>query len=422
MSVPRGPFRPEVWRSPLRGPWLTSLFGAVLLVGIPVMLITGLVSYAAYDPRLSGNDTTPSRGVLGFYLFNWVTSPSWIYRVSQGTHVVLGLVLIPIVLAKLWSVIPRLFEWPAVRSAAHALERASLALLVGGAIFEFVTGVADVEYFYPWKFSFYDAHLYGAWVFGTAFVVHVALKTPVMWRSLRARSLRAELRTSLADTRSEEPDEHGLVPVAPAAPTVSRRSVLALVFGSSGAVFLLTAGQTIRPLRSLALLSPRARAVSTGRAGTANAFEINRTFAAAGIGHAATGPAWRLAVHGRRSASLTRDELLALPQHTEELPIACVEGWSTVQTWTGVRLSDLAGMVGIEEPGSLFVDSLEQPGKPFRSVTLAANQARDIRSLLALRVNGVDLSLDHGYPARIILPAAPGVHCTKWVARLVFQK
>ena len=41
-------------------------------------------------------------------------------------------------------------------------------------------------------------------------------------------------------------------------------------------------------------------------------------------------------------------------------------------------------------------------------------------SLLALHVNGSDLSPDHGYPARVIVPAAPGVHNTKWVTRLTF--
>jgi DMSO/TMAO reductase YedYZ molybdopterin-dependent catalytic subunit len=45
----------------------------------------------------------------------------------------------------------------------------------------------------------------------------------------------------------------------------------------------------------------------------------------------------------------------------------------------------------------------------------------DPDSLLALRVNGVDLSLDHGYPARVIGPANPGVHNTKWVANLMFM-
>jgi DMSO/TMAO reductase YedYZ molybdopterin-dependent catalytic subunit len=40
--------------------------------------------------------------------------------------------------------------------------------------------------------------------------------------------------------------------------------------------------------------------------------------------------------------------------------------------------------------------------------------------MLALRVNGADLSLDHGFPARLMIPAAPGVHCTKWVRSIQF--
>jgi DMSO/TMAO reductase YedYZ molybdopterin-dependent catalytic subunit len=45
---------------------------------------------------------------------------------------------------------------------------------------------------------------------------------------------------------------------------------------------------------------------------------------------------------------------------------------------------------------------------------------RDGRALLALRVGGADLSPDHGYPARVIVPAAPGVMNTKWVRQLTF--
>ena len=55
-----------------------------------------------------------------------------------------------------------------------------------------------------------------------------------------------------------------------------------------------------------------------------------------------------------------------------------------------------------------------------RQATLSRDQIDDERSLLALRVNGADLSPDHGYPARVIVPALPGVHCTKWVSRLTF--
>ncbi|MGI8759617.1 MAG: molybdopterin-dependent oxidoreductase, partial [Acidimicrobiales bacterium] len=77
---PPGPFRRETWRSPLRGPWLTSFLGLVLLLGLTVLALTGLVSYAAYNPRLGANDLTPGRGLLGFYLFDWPTSPVWLYR------------------------------------------------------------------------------------------------------------------------------------------------------------------------------------------------------------------------------------------------------------------------------------------------------------------------------------------------------
>jgi DMSO/TMAO reductase YedYZ molybdopterin-dependent catalytic subunit len=108
-NPPPGPFRPEFWRSPLRGPWLTSVLGLVLLGGITLVAVTGLLSYAAYNPWLPLNDLTPGKGLLGFYLFDWPTRPSWLYRLTQGTHVILGLTLLPVLLAKLWSVIPKLF-------------------------------------------------------------------------------------------------------------------------------------------------------------------------------------------------------------------------------------------------------------------------------------------------------------------------
>ena len=92
-------------------------------------------------------------GLLGFYLFSWPTHPVWLYRVNQGVHVTLGLVLIPILLAKLWSVLPKLFEWPPLRGPAHALERLSLLLLVGGVVFEFVTGILNIQQWYTFPGS-----------------------------------------------------------------------------------------------------------------------------------------------------------------------------------------------------------------------------------------------------------------------------
>jgi hypothetical protein len=122
------------WRSPLRGPWLTSVFGATLLVLLPIVIVTGLLSYIAYGPRF-GQAIPFDVGWLKLPTFDWPTRPSWLYRLNQGLHVGLGLVVIPVVLAKLWSVIPLLFAWPPARSVAQVLERLTLLMLVGGILF-----------------------------------------------------------------------------------------------------------------------------------------------------------------------------------------------------------------------------------------------------------------------------------------------
>ncbi|MFJ4801577.1 molybdopterin-dependent oxidoreductase [Streptomyces murinus] len=411
----RLPTSPGFWRSPLRGPWFTSVLGLVLLVGITVLFVTGLVSYAAYNPGLSRvNDTTPDKGLLGFYLFAWPTDPVWLYRLTQGVHVTLGITLIPVLLAKLWSVVPRLFALPPARSVAHALERISLLLLVGGGLFEFTTGVLNIQLDYIFPGSFYPLHFYGAWVFFAAFVAHAVLKTPTALRTVRRR-LRDEPEEGVT------PEADTLVPPRPDRPTVSRRGAFGLVGGGSLLLFLTTVGQSLGgPFRRTALLAPHGTADLNGGP---NGFQINKTAAYAGITAADTHEdAWRLVVTGRTgTVRLSRAQLLQLPLHSSSLPIACVEGWSTAdQWWRGVRLRDLAALVGHDgDPPDVLVESLQRHGA-FRRAALRANQVADPRTLLALYVNGEELSPDHGHPARVIVPAAPGVLNTKWVGRLTF--
>ncbi|MFJ6701167.1 MULTISPECIES: molybdopterin-dependent oxidoreductase [unclassified Streptomyces] len=409
---PPGPARPGFWRSPLRGPWLTGVFGLVLLVGITTLFVTGLLSYAAYNPDLAArNDPTPDKGWLGFYLFTWPTSPYWLYRLTQGTHVVLGVVLVPVLLAKLWSVIPKLFEWPPVRSVSNALERLSLLFLVGGAGFTFATGILNIQLDYVFPGSFYPLHFYGAWVFIGAFAIHVAFRF-----SRAVRGVRAGHRSRPVPGSREAA---GLVTPRPAPATISRRGAVAMVGAGSLALLAVTAGQSIGGWwRRTALLAPHGRDPGSGP----NGFQINKTAASVGIRPSDVGPAWRLTVRGAgRQEVLTREMLLTMPQHDSALPIACVEGWSTPdQQWSGVRLTDLAALVGLgTDTPQVLVESVQRGGA-FSSVVLAANQARDDRSLLAMRVNGADLSPDHGFPARVIIPGAPGVHNTKWVSRLTF--
>jgi DMSO/TMAO reductase YedYZ molybdopterin-dependent catalytic subunit len=407
-----GPHDPRFWRSPLRGPWLTSVLGLLLLGALAVVAASGFLSHAAYEPRLAGNAIVPPGRDLPFLDGGWPTAPAWLYALTQGLHVNVGLVAIPLLLAKLWSVIPRLFAWPPARSPAQAVERLGIALLVGSGLFEFATGVCNAQNWYPFGFNFVVAHYYGAIVLVASLAVHVAVKAPVVARALRRRGALAPLRASLDATRPEPADPDGLAPVRPAAPTLSRRGLLALAGAGSLTLLALNGGQSIGgPLRRLSLLAPR----------RASGFPVNKTAATAGIEPGMTGPGWRLALAGPGGERrLSREDLLGLEQRTETLPIACVEGWSTTQRWTGVRLADLAALAGGTGGGSLEVESLQRSGV-LRRAALSAGQVADPRSLLALRVDGADLSPDHGYPARVIVPGAPGVHCTKWVSTLTFR-
>jgi DMSO/TMAO reductase YedYZ molybdopterin-dependent catalytic subunit len=255
-------------------------------------------------------------------------------------------------------------------------------------------------------------------VFAGALAVHVTLKFPKMVRALRSRSLRGVLRTSRAETEPEPPDPGGLVATHPASATISRRGALGLVGGGAALIAVLSVGQSLGgPARRLALLLPRGGSDGSGP----NGFQVNKTAVAAGIGPDDVGSAWRLSLlGGAQPVTLDLAALAAMPQHTATLPIACVEGWSTTQRWTGVRLRDLAERAGVQGPRSVFVQSVQRGGA-FGSAILTAGQLLDPDALLALRVNDALLSMDHGYPARIIVPALPGVHNTKWVGSLEFR-
>ncbi|MEJ7750804.1 MAG: molybdopterin-dependent oxidoreductase [Thermoleophilaceae bacterium] len=415
-----GPFRRSFWKSPLRGPWLASFLSSALLPLIVICSLTGFLSHAAYNPGL-GDNALFDEGV-DLYFFDWPAGPSWLYVLTQGLHIITGLAAIPILLAKLWAVIPQVFERPTVRSVAHALERLVLALLVGGSLFVFATGVLNIQIYYPFGFSFVPAHYYASFVFLAALAFHIVTKVGVMRAAFRERGVLRPLRDDLAHTEPEPGLEgrHTSAPAAAAPPTMTRRLLLGTVGVGSAALATMGTGQVVGgPLRKLALLSPRGENFGDGP----NDFQVNKTAEAAGIPMDEVGSNWRLTLEagGKRAAVLTRTDLLAMEQVTADLPIACVEGWSTTQTWTGVRLSELARVARAAEGAELQVVSVQASG-PLRQATLTGDQVAAENSLLALKVNGADLSLDHGFPARVIVPALPGVHNTKWVRTMVFAE
>jgi DMSO/TMAO reductase YedYZ molybdopterin-dependent catalytic subunit len=375
---------PRVFRSSLRDERNAAILGLGLGITFTVCFATGVLSHLIQDP--------PS-------WFQWPSRPAGLYRVTQGVHVATGLASIPLLLAKLWVVYPKLFAWPPFTSVAHLVERLAILPLVAGGVFELFTGLADTHLWYPWPFNFRSAHYWVAWITIGALVVHLGAKWATTRAALFTRNSSAE--APPADTGTSAFD---------------RRTFLATVFAAAGAVTVFTVGQTVRPLRKLALLAPRRP--DSGPQG----FPVNRTAAGAGVVEAARSPDYRLTVEGRirRRLSFTRDDLQALPQHEVTLPISCVEGWSTTQRWRGVRVRDLLVRAGASTDAEVRVHSL-QPRRAYRSSDLNRWHAHDPDTLLALEVNDEPLDLDHGFPLRLIGPNRPGVMQTKWVTRLVVR-
>jgi DMSO/TMAO reductase YedYZ molybdopterin-dependent catalytic subunit len=374
--------------SPLHSDRVAAILGIALGVTFTTCFVTGLFSHLAQDP--------PS-------WFTWPARPAGLYRVTQGVHVATGLASIPLLLAKLWSVYPRLFAWPPFASWAGALERVLLVALVGGALFQLFTGLANINLWYPWPFNFRRAHYWVAWITIGALIVHVGAK----W----AATLMALSRHTDAPDAPETFD--ALAASTVDADRLDRRRFLGATFAISGVVTLFTVGQTARPLARLALLAPRRP--DTGPQG----FPVNRTAAAAGVTKSARSPGYRLVVDGnvRRRLELTLDELAARPLHDATLPIACVEGWSSSQRWRGVPVRELLAEAGAPDSAQVTVHSLQRH-RAYRASTLNSAQAADRDTLLALYVNGEPLHVDHGFPLRLIGPNRPGVQQTKWVARL----
>lgn len=79
-------------------------------------------------------------------------------------------------------------------------------------------------------------------------------------------------------------------------------------------------------------------------------------------------------------------------------------------------MRDLLALVG-GSGSDLRVDSAERSGG-YRQTVLPAAYAAHPGTLLALQLNGALLSLDHGFPARLIAPNRAGVLQTTWVERL----
>lgn len=132
---------------------------------------------------------------------------------------------------------------------------------------------------------------------------------------------------------------------------------------------------------------------------------------------------WSLRIHGmvEREVRLTWDELVALPMQESDVTLACVSnevGGSLIGNarWLGVPVRELLARAGVD-PDADMVLSTSSDGFTASTPLEALTDDRD--ALLAVGMNGEPLPIEHGFPARLVVPGLYGyVSATKWVTQL----
>ncbi len=129
---------------------------------------------------------------------------------------------------------------------------------------------------------------------------------------------------------------------------------------------------------------------------------------------------WRLEIGGlvRKPVTLTLADLASLPRVGYKLDHFCVEGWTAVATRTGVRMADIAKLVGVD-PAAKYVD--------FQSFDDNYHESWDIESalhpqtLVVYAQDGHYLNPAWGAPARIYSPVKLGYKNTKYLTKILFM-
>ena len=122
-----------------------------------------------------------------------------------------------------------------------------------------------------------------------------------------------------------------------------------------------------------------------------------------------------------RELTLSYQDLIDRPQIEADITLACVSnsvGGSLVGNarWQGVRLDDLLAEVGVQA-GADQVVGRSVDGYTCGFPVAAATDGRD--AMIAIGMNGVRLPLDHGFPARLLVPGLYGyVSATKWLTEI----
>jgi len=139
---------------------------------------------------------------------------------------------------------------------------------------------------------------------------------------------------------------------------------------------------------------------------------------------------WQLTLTGLAAGSdavLSTDELRRLPHREQITRICCVEGWSAIAWWGGVRFADLlrahppaAGMRWAAIESAVNLDGRGNPDPYYVSIDLET--ANHPQALLAMDHDGAPLHTDHGAPLRLVVPMKLGLKNIKAITKIAYVR
>jgi DMSO/TMAO reductase YedYZ molybdopterin-dependent catalytic subunit len=142
-------------------------------------------------------------------------------------------------------------------------------------------------------------------------------------------------------------------------------------------------------------------------------------------------PEWRLTLDGLASGlsvSLNIRNLLAsFRLHEQITRLVCVEGWSAIAWWAGLRFDDLLGAYPpMSQAKWVRIESSVNLGPwgnpdPYL-VSLDLSTVRHPQTLLATHLNGKPLTVEHGAPLRLLVPVKLGLKNIKAITRITYTK
>ena len=126
---------------------------------------------------------------------------------------------------------------------------------------------------------------------------------------------------------------------------------------------------------------------------------------------------WRLTVNGLvdHPASFSLAQLKSYPSHSQITEVICEEGWSYIAEWTGVRLSHVLNLVGVQ-PQARYVVYFSIEPDWWESMDMA--DAMHPQTFLTYGMNGDELPVGNGGPLRMRLPRQLGYKSVKFITHL----